>query len=156
MTSTGTKKPTKTATKSKSAAAKPAAATRTSAAKTRKAAPKPPATPATPVAESPIPTTPRAAVPDPAAPVVVKESAVSISGPDLKKQELLSKVVARSGIAKRDAKPVVEAMLELLGEALHEGRDVNLNPMGKIIVKKSKPVSGGTVLTTRIRLKQKI
>lgn len=101
--------------------------------------------------ESPIPTPVTAPV---SPPVVVTETKASMSLPDLRKQELLAKVVTRSGIPKRNVKPVIEALLSVLGDALEEGRDVNLNPMGKIVIKKSKPVRGGTVLTTRIRLKE--
>lgn len=151
MTSSSTKKPAKPASKRASSTRNTTLAQAKTPARRAKPAAKPATSPAKGAMDSPIPTP----APDAASPVVVKHSPVSVSGPDLKKQELLSKVVAKSGIAKRDAKPVVEAMLDLIGEALNEGRDVNLNPMGKIIVKKSKPVSGGTVLTARIRVKQK-
>lgn len=122
----------------------------------RKPASKPKATSAKSAAKA---ATQAGPVPAPApspAPVVVTEKVPTASAPDLRKQELLAKVVSKSGVAKRDAKPVVEAMLDLMAEALRDGRDLNLNPMGKIIIKKSKPVSNGTVLTTRVRLKQKM
>ncbi len=99
--------------------------------------------------ESPIP---EMNAPDP---VVVTENTPTLAEPALKKQELLAKVVARSGLPKRDVKPVVEAMLAVLGETLDEGRDLNLNPMGKVMIKKSKSISGGKVLMSRIRTKTK-
>ncbi|MDA7427589.1 HU family DNA-binding protein [Primorskyibacter aestuariivivens] len=131
---------------------KPTAApktTRKTTAKSTAAKAKAAAKPVEPAANS-IPAAPKPA------PVVVTEKTPVTSAPDLKKQELLAEVVSKSGVAKRDAKPVVEAMLEIMGDALQDGRDLNLNPMGKIIIKKSKPVSNGTVLTTRVRLKQKL
>jgi len=41
-----------------------------------------------------------------------------LAEPDLKKKELVDLVVERSGIKKKDAKPVVEAMLAVLGETI--------------------------------------
>lgn len=69
----------------------------------------------------------------------------------LKKQDLLAQVVERSGIPKRDAKPVVEAMLAVLGDALAEGREMNLKPMGKI--KRKRVTEGDTarVIVANIR-----
>ena len=69
----------------------------------------------------------------------------------MRKRELLDAVISKSGIKKKDAKPVVEAMLEVLGSALQDGRTLNLQPMGKFIVKHEKMLSNGKVLTTRIR-----
>ena len=145
MTSKTTRKP---APRSSKSTAKPKT-TRKTPAKSTTATTKTAAKPAV-TGPGPIPAPPKPA------PVVVTEKAPVTSAPDLKKQELLAKVVSKSGVAKRDAKPVVEAMLELMGDALQDGRDLNLNPMGKIIIKKSKPVSNGTVLTARVRLKQKL
>lgn len=86
-----------------------------------------------------------------AAPVVVQEAAPVVSKPDLKKVELIDAVVERSGIKKKYAKPALEAALELLGEAIGEGRTLNLRPLGKVKVIKSKEVANGTVITTRVR-----
>ena len=69
----------------------------------------------------------------------------------MRKRELLDAVINKSGIKKKDAKPVVEAMLEVLGSALQDGRTLNLQPMGKFIVKHEKKLVNGKVLTTRIR-----
>ncbi|MGI3165777.1 HU family DNA-binding protein [Pseudooceanicola sp. 200-1SW] len=69
----------------------------------------------------------------------------------LKKKELIDRVVMRSGVKKKDAKPVIEAMMQVLGEALTEGRDLNLQPLGRIKVNKVKETANGKVLMTRIR-----
>ena len=71
----------------------------------------------------------------------------------MKKRELINLVTLRSGIKKKDARPVVEAMLEVLGEALHEGRDLNLLPLGKTKVTKTKQVGNGRLIVARIRQK---
>jgi len=58
-------------------------------------------------------------------PVVVTVTPV-VSEPDLRKKALIDLVVARSGTKKKDAKPVVEAMLAVLGETIGAGRELNL------------------------------
>lgn len=84
-------------------------------------------------------------------PVVVAEVVPEVSAPELKKAELVDAVVERTGVKKRDAKPAVEAALALMGEALAEGRDLNLRTLGKIKVKRKKELSNGAVLVARIR-----
>ncbi|MFD1341932.1 HU family DNA-binding protein [Litorisediminicola beolgyonensis] len=71
--------------------------------------------------------------------------------PEFKKKELIDAVVERSGLKKRDVKPVLEAALAVLGEALSEGRELNLEPFGKIKVQKVKQAAGAQVMVTRIR-----
>ncbi|SEK29439.1 DNA-binding protein [Roseovarius nanhaiticus] len=72
-------------------------------------------------------------------------------GAPLKKQELIAQVVERSDIAKKHAKPVIEAMLEVLGEAIAEGRELNLQPMGKIKRKRLKETAKARVVVANIR-----
>ncbi len=70
----------------------------------------------------------------------------------LKKGEVLDKVVAETGIKRSDAKAVVEGFLTLLAAELKEGRDMQLPPLGKIKLVKSKVVGqGATALTVKIR-----
>ena len=83
--------------------------------------------------------------------VVSEPSAPTEPDQVMRKRELLDAVINKSGIKKKDAKPVVEAMLEVLGSALQDGRTLNLQPMGKFIVKHEKKLANGKVLTTRIR-----
>ena len=84
-------------------------------------------------------------------PVVVTDNTLVVSDPALKKKELIDTVVERSGIKKKDAKPVVEAMLAVLGQKLADGRDMNLQPLGKIKINRVKDVQGGRVFVTKIR-----
>lgn len=125
---TSTSNRTKAAPKTVKAAAKPKTAAKTTAA--RKAPPKP-ATKATPV--------------------VVTEKEPVVSAPDLKKVDLVDAVVERSGIKKKFAKPAIEAALAVLGEALADGRSLNLRPLGKVKIQRTKDVSNGKVMTARIR-----
>lgn len=85
------------------------------------------------------------------APVLVTEAAVDPAQPDLKRLELLEQVVARSQVKKKFAKPVLDAALALIGEALAEGRDLNLGPMGKIKVNRTRNLANGIVMVARIR-----
>ncbi|HKK98302.1 MAG TPA: HU family DNA-binding protein [Marivita sp.] len=82
--------------------------------------------------------------------VVVNETPI-VTAPELKKKELIDTVVARSGIKKRDAKPVIEAMLAVLGETIADGRELNLAPMGKMKITRMKKTTKAHVITTRLR-----
>ncbi|WP_292294133.1 HU family DNA-binding protein [Marivita sp.] len=106
----------------------------------------------TPTATTPTATTTaaKAAAQAPDPEVVVNETP-RITGPELKKKELIDTVVARSGIKKRDAKPVVEAMLAVLGETIADGRELNLAPMGKLKITRMKKTTKAHIITTRLR-----
>ena len=71
--------------------------------------------------------------------------------PVLRKKELIERVVARSGVKKKDAKPAIEAMLAVLGEALAAGEELNLQPLGKVMVKKTKELANAKMMVCRIR-----
>ncbi len=95
-------------------------------------------------------TTPRTKAPEkpaakPAPPAKAAEVAV------LRKKELIERVVARSGVKKKDAKPTIEAMLAVLGEALAAGEELNLQPLGKVMVKKTKELPNAKMMVCRIR-----
>ena len=97
---------------------------------------------------NPEPTPPRAAKPTPA---VVSDTSVTVAGAELRKKELVEKVVERSGIKKKDAKPVIEAMMDILGEAIAEGRELNLQPLGKIKQQRRKETDTSRVTVAKIR-----
>ena len=71
---------------------------------------------------------------------------------ELKRKEFIDLVVARSGMKKKDVKPVVEAMLEVLGQSLSDGREFNLPPLGKLKVQRMKENDGTQVMVAKIRL----
>jgi pyruvate/2-oxoglutarate dehydrogenase complex dihydrolipoamide acyltransferase (E2) component len=91
------------------------------------------------------------------APAVVTEtpSATVLPAPDvvrtLTKRDLIERVVETSGIKKKEVKPVVEAMLREMGEALSRGETLNLQPMGKGIVKARKAHENAEVVELRLR-----
>lgn len=73
------------------------------------------------------------------------------SGGELKKQELIAKVVDRADIRKKYAKPVVEAVIDILGETLAEGRELNLQPFGKLKVNRTKETAAARIIIAKIR-----
>jgi DNA-binding protein HU-alpha len=91
-----------------------------------------------------------AAVQAPDPEVVVNETP-KVSGPELKKKELIDIIVARSGVKKRDVKPVVDAMLAVLGETIADGREMNLAPMGKLKITRMKKTTKAQIITARLR-----
>ena len=66
----------------------------------------------------------------------------------LKKPEFIDRAVARTDVKKRDAKPAIEAALAVLAEALENGEELNLPPMGKMRVVKTKDIGEGAVVMT--------
>ncbi|WP_229884421.1 HU family DNA-binding protein [Roseobacter sp. MH60115] len=69
----------------------------------------------------------------------------------LRKKELVDRVVARTGAKKRDAKPIVEALLSELGEALADGRSLVLPPLGRVRINREKKLTNGRVIVAKIR-----
>lgn len=94
-----------------------------------------------------------AAAPDSAGavPTVVKVTAPVVAPADMKKKELIGLVVERSGAKKKDAKPVVEAMLAVLGESLASGRELNLAPLGKLRINRVEDKANGRVIVCKLR-----
>jgi Bacterial DNA-binding protein len=71
--------------------------------------------------------------------------------PDLKKKELIDLVVKRSQIKKKDAKPVIEAMLAVLGETIASGRELNLQPLGKLRINRSTDKGTARIIVCKLR-----
>ncbi len=69
----------------------------------------------------------------------------------LRKKELVDRVVVASGVKKKDAKPVVEAMLAEMGAALARGEGLRLLPFGNLKIAKTKSLANGEVLTCKVR-----
>lgn len=134
---TSSAKTTKPKTKATSTAKPKTTATSSTAAKTT-------TTPKTTATKTPAP----AVTPEP---VVVTSQPVESSLAELKKTELLEKVIAASGVPKRDAKPVVEAMLDVLGDSIAQGREVNVQPFGKLKINRISNKSNARVVHCRLR-----
>lgn len=146
--------PKKTAAKPRSRATKATTATKapakTTAAKTR--ASKKATTPSK-AAKTAAPTTPskaKAPAAQKAKPTVVNAPTPVVVGPAMRKKELIDAVVQRTGMKKKDVKPVVESMLGVLGDALAEGRELVAQPMGKLRVHKQKTTARKRILFAKL------
>lgn len=71
--------------------------------------------------------------------------------PEFRRPELIEKVMERSGMKRKDVKPVVEAMLAVMGDLLVEETDMNIAPLGKVMVKNAKELEKAHVLTVKVR-----
>jgi DNA-binding protein HU-alpha len=73
------------------------------------------------------------------------------AGPELKKKDLIERVITRSGLKRREVKPAVEAVLEELAAAIQAGEELNLPPLGKLKVTRAKELSNARVFHCRLR-----
>lgn len=67
------------------------------------------------------------------------------------KKHLIEKVARRSGLRKNEVRPVLDALLEVIGGNLAEDTQMVLQPLGKIMVKQAKDADGAVVYTCKIR-----
>lgn len=103
------------------------------------------------------PVKPKVATKAPAAakaprPTVVAAAKPIAAGNQVKKPEFLERVLEKTDVKRRDAKPAIEAALAELATILMAGDEVNIPPLGKLKVVKSKEVGeGAQVLTLKLR-----
>ncbi|PKP71099.1 MAG: hypothetical protein CVT82_03850 [Alphaproteobacteria bacterium HGW-Alphaproteobacteria-4] len=71
--------------------------------------------------------------------------------PALRRKDFLQRVIAASGVKKKDAQTVVEATLKVLGEALSKGESLALPPFGKARVSRQVDTNGGEMLVIKLR-----
>jgi nucleoid DNA-binding protein len=88
---------------------------------------------------------------DAAGGVVAGAAAEDAAGPVLKLKDLIERVALRSGAQKKTLKPTIEATLAVLGEALSKGESLNLPPLGKAKVAKTRAAGGGETLTVKLK-----
>lgn len=92
------------------------------------------------------------AVPNIKAAETAPKAAVVSDAEPIKKGPLLDDVVAKCGVKRSDAKLVLDAVLDVLGGYLVKGEDLQLPPLGKIKVVKTKEVGkGGKAITLKLR-----
>ena len=82
---------------------------------------------------------------------VVEVKKPTVAAELIKKPELVDRVVALSGMKKKDVKPVVEATLDVLAKALINGEELQVPPLGKVMINQVKDVANATVLKVKIR-----
>lgn len=69
----------------------------------------------------------------------------------MRKKDLLNRVAERAAVKRPEAKAAMEATLDVLGEAIAAGEDINLPGLGRIKVTRHKDAPNATVYFTRIR-----
>ena len=69
----------------------------------------------------------------------------------VKLKDLIDRVARSSGAKRNVVKPIVEATLKVVGEALDAGESLTLQPLGRIKVNRSKESGGGSTLTIKLR-----
>lgn len=87
-------------------------------------------------------------------PKVVAGTSVVEQGDKINTNAIIDKVCERLDGKRKDVKPVVEAMLTEMGEALKRGDQLNLQPMGKLMVKREKDAGNARILSCKIRINQ--
>lgn len=88
-----------------------------------------------------------------APPVEATPAAEAVTTPALvlRKKDLLDRVADASGARKKDARAIIDATLQILGEALSRGETLVLPPLGKARVNRSTDKSGGETLVIKLR-----
>lgn len=69
----------------------------------------------------------------------------------LQKRQFLSAVAHRAGMRNAQVKPIVEATLAELGDAIAAGQTLALPPLGRARINRQRDVSGSEVITLRLR-----
>ena len=139
-----TPKPTTKKTASKATAKKSTKAPINVTAAAKAASGKPAATKTTATKTAP-------AKPAPVKPATVTKLEPVVAGPALRKKELLDTVALKTGIKRAEVKKVVEATLAVMGLALQDSRDLNLQPFGTVKINRERKLPDGKVVVTRIR-----
>jgi len=85
-----------------------------------------------------------------AAPAVVNAPQAVVMGPAMRKKQIIDAVVERSGLKKRDVKPVLDHLLAVMGDALAEGKELVVPPMGRIKTHKKKQAAKKTIFFAKI------
>ncbi len=86
-----------------------------------------------------------------------EEDAEFTEAPDgevtLHKRELFARVAEATEMKKPQVKQIVEATLAILGQALANGEALNLPPLGKVRIVRSRDAGAAEVMTLKLRRK---
>ena len=84
-------------------------------------------------------------------PKLVTPTEPVVSASSMRKPDLITSVVARTGAKPRDVKPIVDAVLATLGEAIAEGQELNLPPLGKLKLQRAKETDKARITIAKLR-----
>ncbi len=82
---------------------------------------------------------------------VVETAKPVIAAGLVKKPELVDRIVAETGMKKKDVKPVVEATLAVIARTLIKGEELQVPPLGKVKINQVKDIANATILKVKIR-----
>ena len=82
---------------------------------------------------------------------VVAAATPVVSGPTLRKNDFIDRVVESSGLKRKDVKPIVEATLKALADTLSADEELQAPPLGKLKVHKRKTIGKGEMLMLKLR-----
>lgn len=87
------------------------------------------------------------------APAATEDSAAenTVAAPVMRKKDLVDRVMKRTDAKKKEAREIIDAVLEELGLALTRGDELNLPPLGKAKVNRQRDLVSGEVLIVRLR-----
>lgn len=69
----------------------------------------------------------------------------------MRKKDLVDRVLKRTDTKKKEAREIIDAVLEELGLALTRGDELNLPPLGKAKVNRQRDLVSGEVLIVKLR-----
>ncbi len=75
------------------------------------------------------------------------------AAPVLRRKDLVARIVASSGMKPNAAKTALDAVLEEIGKAVAAGEALNVPPLGKLTVNRSKVVGDRQVVICKLRRK---
>ena len=92
-------------------------------------------------------TAPKAAAkPDPK-----PELAVTPDAPVMRTKDLVEAIAPNVSVKRKDLRPLMEAVFKAMGDALAEGKSLNIPPLGKILVKKERKGENADTIVLRLR-----
>lgn len=85
-----------------------------------------------------------------AKPAVVNAPQPVVMGPPIRKKEIIEQVVIRSGLKKRDVKPIVDHLLAVMGDAMADDRELIIPPFGRVKVHKKKDAAKKMIFFAKV------
>ncbi len=79
------------------------------------------------------------------------EKKAEAGGSRLAKKALLAQVVAATGAKPKDVKPILEATLDAIAQALGRGESLVLPPLGRLTVRPQREGANARVMTVKVR-----
>ena len=87
---------------------------------------------------------------------VVKADTPEIERVELSKKDLIERMVATTEMKKGEARRALDAVLDVLGETLADGKNIAAAPLGKIKIARTKDTATGQLVVCRVKLKKPV